>query len=147
VPILVPLLIAYFTHRFILLRLLFGLNIGLPILIIILAIPIQEFVFPCPQPSPDRIIQPCPSIGLYVSLGYAILLTAEFIASIAFIIFGSFQWFIYRADQVSKTRAKARVITGIIILLMMVCSFIGINIVEEISGLGNLDARFIRALN
>lgn len=145
---LIPLLAAYFTHKIKLLALLVVIDIAIPLLLILLNGLIVNLFGLCPPPAPGEIIKPCTSIsiGSLISLIVSFLIIVEFVGSLIYLLVYFFHWIRAGKDQAKKVNAMSKILSGLVILLFVVCFFVAINIFMMGSGLATTVSHYIPKL-
>jgi hypothetical protein len=98
------------------------------------------------NPNGNTIINPDTSVGSIVSFLVAFIIVVAFLAALAFIVLGAFQWITSGGDKQRVADARNHIIAAIMGLIIIALSFVIINIVISALGLGSLTSLRIPTL-
>lgn len=95
----------------------------------------------------DRIIDPDTPIGAIVSFAVAAIIVISFLLALIFIVIGAVQWITSGGDKAKVADARNHILAAVIGLVLVVLSFLIVNIVITALGLGTLTNLRIPTLN
>lgn len=93
------------------------------------------------------VIDPDTSIGSIVSFIIGFLLTVAVLIALLYIVIGAFQWITSGGDKTKVESARNHIIAAIIGLIIIALSFVIINVVISVLGLGSLTDLKIKKLS
>ena len=99
------------------------------------------------KPPAGSAVSPNTSIGQIVSFIVGFLLTIAVLMALLYIIIGAFQWITSGGDKAKVESARNHIISAVIGLIIIALSFVIINVVISVLGLGSLTDLKIKPLS
>lgn len=100
------------------------------------------------KPPPNNsVIPPGTNLGALVGLFIAVIAVVAVLAALVFIIIGAFQWITSGGDKQKVESARNHIIAAIIGLVIVVLSFVIINVITQVLGIGSIADLKIPTLN
>lgn len=99
------------------------------------------------NPPSGSAVAPDTSIGAIVSFIVGFLLTLAVLVALLYIVIGAFQWITSGGDKGKVEAARNHIISAVIGLVIIALSFVIINVVISVLGLGSLTNLRIKPLS
>ncbi len=99
------------------------------------------------NPPAGSAVSPDQSIGSIVSFIVGFLLTVAVLMALLYIVIGAFQWITSGGDKAKVESARNHIISAVIGLIIIALSFVIINVVISVLGLGSLTNLRIKPLS
>lgn len=99
------------------------------------------------NPPAGSAVAPDTSIGAIVSFMVGFLLTLAVLIALLYIVIGAFQWITSGGDKGKVEAARNHIISAVIGLVIIALSFVIINVVISVLGLGSLTNLRIKPLS
>lgn len=89
-------------------------------------------------PANNAVIAPKTNIGSIIGVFVSVIAVAAVLAALIFILIGAFQWITSGGDKGKVEAARNHIIAAIIGLVIVVLSFVIINVITQILGIGSI---------
>lgn len=99
------------------------------------------------RPIAGSAIDPDTGIGQIVSFIVGFLITVAVLIALLYIVIGAFQWITSGGDKTKVESARGHIIAAVIGLIIIALSFVIINVVISVLGLGSLSDLKIKKLS
>lgn len=89
-------------------------------------------------PANNAVIAPNTNIGSIIGVFVSVIAVAAVLAALVFILIGAFQWITSGGDKQKVEAARNHIIAAIIGLVIVVLSFVIINVITQVLGIGSI---------
>ncbi|PIT89176.1 MAG: hypothetical protein COU27_01595 [Candidatus Levybacteria bacterium CG10_big_fil_rev_8_21_14_0_10_36_7] len=88
--------------------------------------------------TPKNAIAPGTSVGTIVSFLVSFIVVVGILAALLYIVLGAFQWITSGGDKTKVESARNHIIAAVIGLVIIALSFVIINIITSVLGIGSI---------
>lgn len=97
--------------------------------------------------TPNGVIDPGKRIGAIVTFFVSFLVIVAVLAALLYIVIGAFQWITSGGDKTKVESARNHIIAAVIGLIIIALTFVIINVLMQVLGIGDLTHLTIPTLN
>lgn len=88
--------------------------------------------------KPENAVDPAVGIGKIITVFISFLIIVAVLAALIFIVLGAFQWITSGGDKAKVESARNHIIAAIVGLIIIALSFVIINVVTQVLGIGSI---------
>jgi hypothetical protein len=96
--------------------------------------------------TPNNVIAPTTGLGAVIGVLVGFMVTIAVLAALIYIILGAFQWITSGGDKAKVESARNHIIAAVVGLVIIALSFVILNIVTNLLGIGGLANLEIKGL-